>query len=101
MKRTIIQYTVKPEYAEDNQRYVEKVFEELRRNNPPGLRYATFKQADNRTFMHLVSVEIENANNPLSQSDSFKAFQADLMNRCEVPPAFTELTVVGSYNFFD
>jgi len=101
MKRTIIQYTVKPEYAEDNQHYVEKVFEELRRNSPPGLRYATFKQPDNRTFMHLVSVEIENGNMPLSQSASFKAFQADLMTRCELPPVATELAVVGSYNFFD
>ena len=101
MRRTIIQYTVKPECAEDNQRYVEKVYEELRRNSPPGLRYATFKQPDNRTFIHLVSVEIENGNAPLSQSASFKAFQADLMDRCEVPPVATELTVVGSYNFFD
>ena len=101
MRRTIIQYTVKPECAEDNQHYVEKVYEELRRNSPPGLRYATFKQPDNRTFIHLVSVEAENANMPLSQSDSFKAFQADLADRCEVQPVATELTVVGSYNFFD
>jgi len=101
MKRVIIQYTIKPERADENQQFVEKVFEELRRNSPPGMRYVTFKQADNRTFMHLVSVEVENADSPLTQSASFKAFQADLMKRCEVPPAFTDLTVVGSYNFFD
>jgi len=101
MKRTIIQYTVKADRAEENQKFVEKVYEELRRNSPPGLRYATFKQPDNRTFIHLVSVEIENGNAPLSQSDSFKAFQAGIHDRCEVQPVATELTVVGSYNFFD
>jgi hypothetical protein len=101
MKRTIIQYTVKPDSSVENQQFVEKVYEELRRNSPPGFRYATFKQPDNCTFIHLVSVEAENANMPLSQSDSFKAFQAGLKDRCEVQPVATELTVVGSYNFFD
>ena len=101
MKRTIIQYTVKADCAAENQQFVEKVYEELRRNSPPGLRYATFKQPDNRTFMHLVSVEADNSDAPLVQSDSFKAFQAGIKDRCEVLPVATELTVVGSYNFFD
>ena len=101
MRRMIVQYKVKPECSADNQQFVEKVFEELRRNSPPGLRYATFKQPDNCTFMHLVSVEAENANDALSQSASFKAFQAGIKDRCEVQPVVTELTVVGSYNFFD
>ncbi len=101
MKRMIIQYTVKPECADENQQYVEKVFEELRRSSPPGLRYATFRQLDNRTFMHLVSVETENADSPLTQSASFKAFQAGIKDRCEILPLVTELTEVGSYRFFD
>ncbi|MBI1282002.1 MAG: hypothetical protein GC179_28005 [Anaerolineaceae bacterium] len=101
MKRMIIQYTVKPERAAENQQYVEKVFEELRRNSPAGLRYATFTQPDKRTFMHLVSVEVEDGDNPLTQSDSFKAFQAGIKERCEVQPVVTHLSVVGSYHFFD
>ena len=101
MRRTIIQYKVKPDSSAENQQFVEKVYEELRRNSPPNLRYATFKQPDNCTFIHLVSVEAENANKPLSESESFKAFQAGLKDRCEVQPVVTELTVVGSYNFFD
>ena len=101
MKRTIIQYTVKAERAAENQSYVEKVFENLRQISPSGLRYATFKQPDNRTFMHLVSVETEHADDPLTQSAPFKAFQSGLKERCETQPVVTELTVVGSYNFFD
>lgn len=101
MKRMMIQYTVKPGHADENQQYVEKVFEELRRNSPPNLRYATFRQPDNRTFTHLVSVETENADNTLTQSASFKAFQAGIKDRCEILPVVTELTEVGSYRFFD
>ena len=101
MRRTIIQYKVKPDSTGENQQFVEKVYEELRRNSPPGLRYATFKQPDNCTFIHLVSVEAENADVPLVQSDSFKAFQAGLIDRCEVPPVATALEEVGSYRFFD
>lgn len=101
MKRMMIQYTVKSDRAAENQAYVEKVFAELRRNSPPGLRYATFKQPDNRTFMHLVSVEVEGGDNPLTQSDSFKAFQVGIKDRCEVQPVVTDLSVVGSYHFFD
>ena len=101
MKRMMIQYKVKPERAEENQQFVEKVFEELRQNSPVGLRYATFKQPDNRTFMHLVSIETETGDNPLTQSATFKAFQAGIQDRCEVQPVATDLVEVGSYHFFD
>lgn len=101
MKRMIIQYTVKAERTEENQQFVEKVFEELRSNSPNGLRYVTFKQPNNRTFIHLVSIETASGDNPLMQSSAFKAFQAGIQERCEVQPVATELVEVGSYHFFD
>ena len=101
MKRTIIQYTVKPRRADENQQFVEKVFEDLCSSSPAGIRDATFKQPDNRTFMHIVSVETENSDNPLTQSTTFKVFQAGIQDRCEVQPVATELVEVGSYHFFD
>jgi len=101
MRRAIVQYTVKPGRTDENQQFVEKVFEDLRRSSPTGLRYATFKQPDNRTFMHIVSVETESGDNPLTQSAAFKAFQVGIQDRCEVQPVVTELVEVGSYHFFD
>lgn len=101
MKRIIVQYKVKPERAAENQEFVEKVFEELRRNSPAGLRYASFKQPDNCTFMHMLSVETENGDNPLSQSAAFKAFQAGIKDRCEIQPVAIDLEEVGSYHFFN
>jgi hypothetical protein len=101
MKRMIVQYKVKAEYAAENQQFVEKVFEDLRRNSPAGLRYVTFKQPDNLTFMHLLSLETENGDNPLLEFSAFKAFQAGIQDRCEVQPFGIDLFEVGSYRFFD
>lgn len=100
MKRMMVRYKVKSDQAEENQRYVEKVFEELRRNSPAGLRYATFKQSDGVSFVHLVSVETEDGKNPLTETSAFKAFQAGVNDRCEEQPVVTELFEVGSYGFF-
>lgn len=100
MKRMIVRYKVKADRAGENQQYVEKVFEELRRNVPSGLRYATFKQSDGVSFVHLVSIETATGENPLSQSPAFQAFQVGIKDRCEEQPVVTELEEVGSYQFF-
>ena len=100
MKRTIVRYKVKPDRVQENQEYITKVFEELKRNGPAGLRYASFKASDGVTFFHVVSVETDNGANPLSQSAAFKAFQAGIQERCEEQPVATELEEVGSYQFF-
>src|SRR5690348_18364397 len=96
--KSMIRYKVKAERAEENQHFVENVFEELRRNNPPGLHYATFKLKDGVSFVHIVSRDP--ADNPLSQSPAFQAFQAGIQDRCEEPPVAVELEEVGSYQFF-
>src|ERR1700694_3364837 len=99
MKRLMVQYRVKPERAGENEQYIERVFEELRRNSPAGFRYAAFKQSDGVSFVHFASFETETGANPLSQSPAFKAFQADLQDRCEAQPVATDLEEVGSYEF--
>jgi hypothetical protein len=100
MKRIIVRYKVKADRVGENQQYVEKVFDELRRNSPPGLRSATFKQSDGVSFVHLASIETPTGENPLSQSPAFQAFQAGIKERCEEQPVAVELEEVGSYQFF-
>ena len=57
---------------------------------------------DGVSFVHVASIEKEDGSNPLSGTDAFKAFQKDIGDRCNEPPAATELTAeVGSYGFFD
>jgi len=99
MKKVMVRYKVKPAQADENQRLVEQVYAELQRNSPAGLRYATFKQDDGVSFVHIASIETENGDNPLSQLPTFKAFQAQIKERCAEPPVVTDLEEIGSYHF--
>jgi hypothetical protein len=96
----IIQYKVKPHLAEENQQYIERVFEELRGNSPAGIRYVAFKHPDGVSFVHLVSIETDTGDSPLAQSPAFQAFQAGIRDRCAEPPIVAELEEVGSYRVF-
>lgn len=100
MKRLIIRYKVKADKADENQRDIMKVFEELHRSSPSGLRYASFRLSDGVSFVHIVSVETADGHNPLIETPAFKAFNAGIQDRCEGQPVLREMTEVGSYRFF-
>ena len=57
MEKLIVRYKVKPNRADENQKYIQKVFEELHRTSPSGLRYVSFRLSDGVSFVHIVSVE--------------------------------------------
>ncbi len=86
MKRVIVRYKVKADKAQENINYVKKVFEELKKTAPAGLRYATFIQPDGVSFIHIASIETKDGNNPLSESPAFAEFQKEIKDRCEIPP---------------
>src|SRR5688572_18426571 len=98
-KRIMVRYKVKSGRAAENERYIAAVFEQLGREQPAGLRYASFKLADGVSFVHLVSLEGAEGANPLGQLSAFKAFTAEIKERCEEPPVAVELSEVGSYRF--
>jgi hypothetical protein len=100
MKRLMVRYKVKADRAAENEGYIAKVFEQLRSNKPSGLRYASFKLEDGLSFVHIVSVEAADGSNPLSELPAFKAFTAQIKDRCEEPPIAVDLKEVGSYRFF-
>lgn len=97
MRRVMVRYTVKPGRAEENERLVRDVYDELHRTGPEGIRYATFRLSDGVTFVHVASVETDDGANPLSGVAAFARFQERVSERCDVPPVVTELTEVGSY----
>ena len=74
MQRLMVQYKVKPERAADNESYIARVFEQLEREKPAGLRYASFKLEDGVSFVHLVSIEAADGRNRLSEQSAFKTF---------------------------
>jgi len=99
MKQVLVRYKVKADRAAENEDYIRKVFEELKQTGPQGLRYASFKLDDGVNFVHLASIETEDGSNPLAESAAFKAFQAEIKDRCEEPPVAVDLNKIGSYNF--
>jgi hypothetical protein len=101
MKRVMVRYKVKPDRAVENEALVRAVYDELDRTKPEGLRYATFKQEDGVSFVHIASIETEDGHNPLADVTAFKEFQEDIGERCEEPPIATGLDEIGSYDLFE
>ena len=97
MKRMMVRYKVKADRAAENERLIAAVFDELKRQQPAGLRYASFKLGDGVSFVHIVSHEAADGANPLTQLAAFKAFTASVRDRCEEPPVVVELHEIGAY----
>ena len=100
MKRIMVRYKVKADKVSENEAFISQVFEELHSGQPDGIRYASFKLPDGQSFVHIVSIETDDASNPLAELSSFKAFIEQIKDRCEEPPMPSELTEVGTYDFF-
>lgn len=101
MKRVIVRYKVKADRSTENVEFVKSVFAELAASAPHGLRYATFQAEDGVSFTHVASIETADGSNPLAATAAFKTFQAEIKDRCEVPPSATVVDLVGSYRFMD
>jgi hypothetical protein len=96
MGSSMVRYKVLPDRVGENESLVKAVYEQLHRERPEGLHYATFKLPDGVSFMHIV-IETDEAGRILNGVAAFKAFAAEVESRCEEPPVATELTLVGSY----
>lgn len=97
MRTITVRYRVKQGRAEENKRLVESVFASLAASAPEGLHYATFVEPDGVSFVHVATIDGEE--NPLQADPAFRAFTAEIEDRCDVPPQSTQLTQVGSYAF--
>jgi hypothetical protein len=100
MRQVVVQYRVKPDRAAENERLARAVYEELHRTNPPGLRYATFQLEDGVSFVHVAEIDNE-TENPLGQVAAFRAFQAEIEDRCDQPPKARRAREIGSFRMFD
>jgi hypothetical protein len=98
MTSTVVQYQVKPERADENQRLIEAVFADLEARQPNGFTYKVFRLEDGISFVHVV-VEHDDVDHPDSLQDvpAFRAFVADIAARCDVAPVAKGATIVGGY----
>ncbi len=95
MNTIVVRYRCRPDRADENQRFVEDVFAELAASDPGGIRYATFRLADD-TFVHIAETDDDN---PLGRTEAFTRFQQGLAERCEEPPNPQPANLVGAYRF--
>jgi hypothetical protein len=100
MRRVIVRYTVKPGQEGVNEKLVRAVYDELHQTQPAGLRYATFRLDDGRTFVHVAVDETPDQRNPLLEIAAFRRFTDGIADRCEIPPQTAEADQIGSYRLF-
>ena len=94
-KTVIVRHETHLDAAEANTQLVEKVFAELGKVDPGGLRYSAYRLADGVTFVHVA--HLDGPVNPLAKLPAFAEFQRELPQRCVESPTASEAILVGSY----
>ena len=98
MGSSMIRYKVRPDRADENESLVKAVYEQLNRERPDSLRYATFKLPDGVSFMHLV-FETDRGRADPERDGRLYGLRHRIASRCDEPPVVTELSLVGSYGY--
>jgi hypothetical protein len=100
MRAVMVRYKLKADRVTENEEYISKVFDDLKREAPTHFRYAVFRLEDCVSFMHLVFEESE-GNPSLADLPAFQAFVANIADRCDEPPVASAVTPVASYRLLD
>lgn len=100
MKRVIVRYKVKQDKVDENIAYINDVFASLKELAPENFRYASFRLEDGVSFVHIASMESDDDANPLPSLDAFKAFVANIADRCDEPPVASVADLIDAYAVF-
>lgn len=93
---TVVRYTVKAGFEEQNADLVRGVYRELAEARPAGFEYATYRLEDGRTFVHIAAHDGD-VEFPLRNLSSFREFRAGLDERCEQGPVVAPAEKLGGY----
>ena len=97
MKAVKVQYTVQPEYVEQNKANIQKVMDHLKANPVDGMYYSSHLLDDGQTFVHINIARNEEAMGGLSKVEAFNEFRMALKASNPVsPPKQENLNVVGA-----
>jgi hypothetical protein len=94
MPQVMVRYKVKPDRVAENEALVRAVYEELADAEPEGIRYATFRLEDGVSFVH---VALLSDGQSLNELPAFRRFTDGIRDRCDEPPAATDLHPIGAY----
>ena len=97
MKAVKVQYTVKPEYVEENKANIARVMDALRANPISGLQYASFTLDDGNSFVHINMARDQDTMSRLSKMKEFEDFRSALKASGPLsPPKSDSLTLVDA-----
>ncbi len=97
MRRVVVRYKVKPERLAEHEALIRDVFSELDAQRPAGLTYHALRLEDGVSFVHVATVATTDGQNPLTALASFKAFTANIADRCTEKPVSSTTTAIGAY----
>ena len=98
MKAVKVQYTVIPEYAEENKRNIQKVMDALKTNPIEGMQYSSYTDdEDPNTFIHINMARDAEIMSKLNAVKEFTEFRLALKASQPLsPPKRTTLNLVGA-----
>jgi hypothetical protein len=92
-----VQYTVKPEYVDQNKANIRKVMEAIRSNPIPGMQYASFTLDDGQRFVHINMAKDQETLSKLSEVKEFGEFREALKASGPIsPPQSDNLNLVDA-----
>jgi hypothetical protein len=101
MKRVVVRYKVRADRLGEHEDLIRKVFAELATVRPAGLAYHALKLEDGVSFVHVATVSTVDGQNPLTALPAFKAFTANIADRCEEKAVNSLATAIGAYRADD
>ena len=92
-----VNYTVKQEFAAQNQENIQLFLKDLQQMNHPDFRYNVYQGSDGKTFTHFSHFKHEAIQQIVLNVPSFKYFQQQRDNSgLEVQPQIEVMDLVGS-----
>ena len=97
MEAIKVEYTVRPEFVEENKANIRKVIDQLRAWPIDGLKYAAYTLEDGKTFVHLNVFRGQQALAEFQELEEFKGFVAALKaSEPPVPAKAERMDLVGA-----
>lgn len=90
---------IRPDSVADLEAAAKTMFAAIEARQPGGVKYASTKLSDGKTYVILLALESP-PDNPLTAIPEFGAFQDGLKGWLAGQPSADPLTVIGSYNLF-
>jgi len=92
----MVRSTVKPEFVEELEEALKKMFTAIESARPEGVRYASYRLPDGVTYVAQLELA-DGVENPLPAIAEFRDFQAGLKTWLAGPPSAEQFEVRGAY----